>query len=75
MCKFFLVVMMTRVLIHSLGFRLMFMALPYIFMKLGPSEMIASTVIVVAFLYTWDFSNSFHVFGKEEDELAYYHVV
>jgi hypothetical protein len=53
----------------------MFMALPYIFMKLGPSEMIASTVIVVAFLYTWDFSNSFHVFGKEEDELAYYHVV
>jgi hypothetical protein len=60
--------------VYSLGFRLMFISIPFMFVTIGSVELIVGTAVIIAFLYTWDFAASVHFFDKDPS-LSHLHKV
>jgi hypothetical protein len=60
--------------VFSLGFRLMFISIPFMFVTIGSVELIVGTAVIIAFLYTWDFAASVHFFDKDPS-LSHLHKV
>lgn len=49
-CRMILSVLHRR----SLGFRFLFVSIPFAFYSLGPTALVVSTALMVVFLYSWD---------------------
>lgn len=52
----------------SMGFRLLFICIPYIMLGIGPLELVIASVVIVWFLYNWDFAGNHHWLFRGESK-------